>query len=108
MPDDALSFVDQRTVPEGSILISEQHHVAVGDPSGRPRFAQEQQREQSGRLRLVRQELGDGPGEAESVASEGGVIAVGETVAVGLGSGRGETGVVDEVHDRQDPLEPAW
>ena len=94
--EDAQPLVDRRHVPERTILVGEQHELAVGAEAGvPPRVLEEQQREEAECLRLVGHENADELREADRLRAE---LAAHESLA----GARGIALVEDEVQHPQN------
>jgi hypothetical protein len=97
---DRLAFGDQPPVPEPPVLFGQAGQPPVGaDAGGAAGVQQQEQRQQTLRLRLVRHQPGRHPGEPDSVRAQ-----VKPQQAAG---GRGVALVEDQVDDREHRREAA-
>ena len=65
------SLLDLVAVPARAVLVLQEHHLAARvEPSVAARVVKQHQREEAGRLRLVRHQRGEHPGEPDGLVAE--------------------------------------
>ena len=95
-----VALVDQLAVPAAAVLLVQRDELAAGDPRRTPRLDEQHEREQSGDLRDVGQQLPQDPAEPDGLGGE--LLADRR----GVGGGGQVALVEDEVDDGQHRGQP--